>query len=242
MSGFGRRCVGMPAVPRSGHACAFKSTRLKRAWSRAAFRPASISRRAKPRSWPRPRETRGRSLPPNTGPRLVPPVWLTPDRMMAPNIATSIVANRLRENCMVATADPNVWIETLFCSAVAASGGMQPKPAPDQEQQHLEFQQRHALGAPRQHQHRRDGERQADDRNGLVALAPRQDRSGDAGADVERDREHQHAQSGARRRHADDVLQIHRQEDVQPDDRAPAERVGGDGAAAPRGSTGSTAE
>ena len=31
---------------------------------------------------------------------------------------------------MVATADPKVWIETLFCSAVADSGGMQPKPRP----------------------------------------------------------------------------------------------------------------
>ena len=31
---------------------------------------------------------------------------------------------------MVATAEPKLWVETLFCSAVAASGGMQPKPEP----------------------------------------------------------------------------------------------------------------
>ena len=133
--------------------------------------------------------------------------------------------SRLRENCMVATAEPKVWIDTLFCSAVAASGGMQPKPMPIRNSSASNSQQRHAAAratpapAPTAMASSRPtiGMR-------LVVLAPRQDRAGHAGADVERDREHQHAQARGRRRHADDVLQIDRQEDVQADDRRPSRR------------------
>jgi len=179
--------------------------------------------RAKPRKPAATARKKWTSLPRNTGLRLPRPL-ADAGEMMVPNTATSIVANRCR-NCMVGNRRSDVVNRDVVLQRGGGERWLQPKPARS-EQQHSNsgsamLWARHPASA------RGDCECQAGDRNGLVALGAAAGSFGDTRADVERTASVSTLQPRAGRRQADDVLQIQSAEDVQADDRPPAERVGG---------------
>ena len=95
----------------------------------------------------------------------------------------------------------------------------------DQEQNDLELHRGHGRGRQRQRYHRADADEQENHRQELIVLDPADELAGQAGAGIERDHQDHQAQARRRRRPAEHGLQIHRQENVQRQDRAPAERM-----------------
>ena len=119
----------------------------------------------------------------------------------------------------------------MFCMATAVSEGSGPKPAPIRISSELERQRRHVVRAPSQRRDRPDRDEERAHRQQLVVAHAAEHLAGEARAGVERHHEHHQAETGIGGRKPHHPLQIDRQKDVEPDDGAPAEGIGGDRAA-----------
>ena len=119
----------------------------------------------------------------------------------------------------------------MFCMATAVSEGSGPNPAPIKISVSSNDSGVRLLGAPPQRYHRPDRDQQRAHGQQLVVAHAAEHLAGEARAGIERHHEHHQAETGIGGRKSHHPLEVDRQKYVQPDDGAPAERVGGDRAA-----------